>query len=94
MELGSAVATSDVGVAAGVGVWPEQAARTIGIARNAQKWSFVIRVLLSFWTEVGDSLQGKNEPQRETFRCSSSLMDLHGRLTSSDSTDLPLVTIT
>ena len=48
MELGSAVAATDVGGAAGVGVWPEQAARTMRIGRNAQSGSLVIRVLLSF----------------------------------------------
>ena len=48
MGLGSAAAATDVGGAAGVGVWPEQAARTMRIGRNAQSGSLVIRVLLSF----------------------------------------------
>ena len=48
MELGSAVAATGVGVAAGVVVWPEQAARTMRIGRSAKSRSLVIRVLLSF----------------------------------------------
>ena len=48
MELGSAVAATDVGVAAGIGVWPEQATRTMRIGTSAQIGSLVIRVLLSF----------------------------------------------
>ena len=36
MELGSAVATTDIGVAAGIGVWPEQATRTMRIGTSAQ----------------------------------------------------------
>ncbi len=48
MELGSAVAATDVGVAAGVGVWPEQAARTMKIGRSTQSGSLVIQVMPSF----------------------------------------------
>ena len=48
MELGCAVAATDVGVAAGVGVWPKQAARTMRIGRSAQSGSLLIRFLLSF----------------------------------------------
>ena len=36
MELGSAIAETDVGVAAGVGGWPEQATRIIRTGRSAQ----------------------------------------------------------
>ena len=48
MELGSAVAATDVGVAAGIGAWPEQATKTMRISKSAQIESLVIRVLLSF----------------------------------------------
>ena len=48
MELDSIVATTDGGVAAGVGAWPEQADRMMRIGRNAQSGSLVIRVLFSF----------------------------------------------
>ena len=48
MELDPAVAATDGGVAAGVGDWPEQAARTIRTGSSAQSGSLVIRVLLSF----------------------------------------------
>ena len=48
MELGSAAAATDVVVAAGVVVGPEQAARNKRIGRSAQTGSFVIRVLLYF----------------------------------------------
>ena len=48
MEPDSTVAATDGGVAAGVGVWPEQAARTMRNGRSAQSGSLVIRVLLSF----------------------------------------------
>ena len=48
MELDSIVATTDGGVAAGVGAWPEQADRTMRNGRSAQSGSLVIRVLLSF----------------------------------------------
>ena len=48
MELGSAVAATDVGVAAGIGVWPEQAANSMRIGTSAHSGSLVVRVLLSF----------------------------------------------
>ena len=54
IELGSAVAATDVGVAAGIGVWPEQAAKTMRIGTSAHSGSLVIRVLLSFWLGIGD----------------------------------------
>ena len=46
MGLGSAVAATDVGVAAGIGAWPEQAIKTMRIGASAQIGSLVIRVLL------------------------------------------------
>ena len=48
MELCSAIPATDVGVAAGVGVWPEQAASIMRIGKSAQNGSLVIRVLSSF----------------------------------------------
>ena len=45
-ESGSAVAATAVGVAAGVVVWPEQAARTMRSGRNARSGTLFIRVLL------------------------------------------------
>ena len=44
-ELGSAVAATGVGVAAGIGPWSEQAAKTMRIGTSAQIGSLVIRVL-------------------------------------------------
>ena len=52
VALGSAIAATDVGVAAGVGVWPEQADKTMRIGTSAQSRSLVIRVLLSFHASV------------------------------------------
>ena len=57
MELGSAVAATGVGVAAGVDVWPEQAARTMRTGRSAQSGSFLIRFLISFRLGIGAGLQ-------------------------------------
>ena len=48
MELGSAVVATGVGVAAGIGVWPEQATTTMRISTSAQIGNLGIRVLLSF----------------------------------------------
>ena len=48
MGLGSAVAATDVGGAAGIGAWPEQATKTMRIGTSVQIGSLVIRVLLSF----------------------------------------------
>ena len=48
MELGSAVIATAVGIAAGVGVWPEQAARTMRTGRSAPSGSLLIRFMLSF----------------------------------------------
>ena len=48
MELDSAVATADVWVADGVGVWPEQATKIMRIGTSVQIGILVIRVLLSY----------------------------------------------
>lgn len=51
--LGVAVAAPDVGVAAGAGAWPVQAAKVMNIDTSAQIGSLVIRVLLSFCLSIG-----------------------------------------
>ena len=61
MELGSAVAAWGVGVAAGIGSWSEQAAKTMRIGTSAHSGSLVIRVLLSFSTGIGAALQSHIE---------------------------------
>ena len=46
LELGSAVARTEVGVAAGIDVSTEQAVKTMRIGTSAPIWSLVIRLLL------------------------------------------------
>ena len=61
MEPGSAVSAWGVGVAAGIGAWSEQAAKSMRIGTSAHSGSLVIRVLLSFSPGIGAVLQSHNE---------------------------------